>query len=296
MDLKLSEKIPKISNFTSTIHSIKIKLDIKPKKEHFIDFIDYSNTIELRKDFVENLFSSIVRYVYSRSKHRKVYQKLSESMDGSDAMVSLVEKAKNKFRKDQPKGQFSELLLYNLLIHHYKAIPVVRKMPITTNPNLERNGADAIHISQDKENGLFRLYLGEAKTYSDGFKPALKKSIKSISSTFKSFRNELNLYKYEDFIEPELENVVQKYLNNELKEIEIELVCIITYEQGSENLSKTRKEIHEEIKSKVISEVSKLKDSDYPEVDQRTMLKINYILFPINKLDEIISEFDYKLK
>ena len=175
MDLKISEKIPSIRHITNTIHSIKIKLDIKPKKEHFIDFIDYNGTIELRDDFVENLFSSVVRYVYSRSKKDQVYRKFSESMPEEDAMVFLVEKAKDKFRKGNSQGQFSELLLYNLLVYHYQAIPAIKKMPITTNPNLERNGADAIHVSQDKENGVYKLYLGEAKTYTSGFQTGIKK-------------------------------------------------------------------------------------------------------------------------
>lgn len=60
-----------------------------------------------------------------------------------------------KFRKGCPQGQYGELLLFNFIQHFFKAAPLLRKMPITTNPGLERHGADAIHYLDNGDEQIF---------------------------------------------------------------------------------------------------------------------------------------------
>lgn len=292
-EIDIEALLPKMDAFMRTMHYVSLDLTVEPKKKHLVTCIDYVDLNQLRNEFIREMIASVTRYVYSKNQQSKILSLESKDREPEDAHAVLHQRAKDKFRPSSVQGQFSELLLFNLLNYHFKAVPIIRKMKLTTNPEMERNGADAIHIKKDEKNYI--LYLGEAKTYTSGFKAAFKKSLASILDTFNHHRDELNLYKYEDFLEPELQKIAEAYIDNTLKNYEVHFVCIITYCLGKIELGKNRDETIAKYIESIKAETNKIKLSDYPAIDDALKARINYIFMPVDELDELIATFKTKL-
>jgi hypothetical protein len=285
--------LPKMEAFMRTLYHVKLDFEIKPQKQHIATCIDYSDLLQLRPEFTKELLASVTRFVYSRAKSKQIVNVLTTEHELEDAYNLLTQQAKDKFRPYSVQGQFSELLLFNLLQHHFRAAPLIRKMKITTNVQLERNGADAIHIGQVNEK--YVLYLGEAKTYTSGFKNALKSALASVYDTFSKHRNELNLYKYEDFLEPELQEIATKYINNEPLDLEVHMVCIITFCVGAIPVGENREATIAKFIQALKDEITDFKESDYPEIPEVIFGRINYIFMPVDNLQSLLDDFKTKL-
>uniref|UniRef100_UPI002FDE0F3D HamA C-terminal domain-containing protein n=1 Tax=Flavobacterium sp. TaxID=239 RepID=UPI002FDE0F3D len=205
-------------------------LDLQPKKNHYGISINYSDIKERKDDFLSELINTVVSWVYNNSKVKSLLEsKLKESDDLGNAVNFITNLANNKFRKGQPQGQFGELLLFNLIQHYNKAVPILRKQRITTSTGHERFGADAIHYKKNGDTHLF--ILGESKCYESKYKfnAAFEISLNSIVDSFNKLDKELDLYLHEDFLEPDLEEIVKKYKEGNLENVKFELVCLIAY-------------------------------------------------------------------
>lgn len=299
-DLKqvdIESLLVKTEALINTMYYVHDDFTLIPKKDHIGTIINYSDLQQMRDDFVEEMIHTVVKYVYSNEKQNIIINELiGQGRDISDAYSKLTVRAKQKFRPDQVQGQFSELLLFNLLQHYFKAVPLLRKMPITTNPKLERNGADALHISY--KDGKYVLYLGEAKTYNRkeySLKNALKDSISSILEHYNNHRNELNLYIYEDFIPNELEKIAENYINGTLKDIEIHLVCMITYDNKKDINGTCRDELLNSEICSIKEETAKIREDMFREIPSILIPRINYIIFPIKNMKELLEVFKKNL-
>src|SRR5690554_6116714 len=207
-------------------------LDLIPEKEHYGLSINYSDIKERKDDFLTELIQTIVSWVYNKSKSKSLLdERYAETGDIGNASNFLTHQAYKKFRPGHPQGQFGELLLFNLIQHYYKAVPILRKQRITTSIGHERFGADAIHYKKDGDTNVF--ILGESKCYKSKHKfgSAFETSLKSIATTFDKLDSELDLYLYDDFLEPELEDIVKRYKKGELKNVKFELMCLIVYNE-----------------------------------------------------------------
>ncbi|MDX2471862.1 MAG: SAVED domain-containing protein [SAR324 cluster bacterium] len=108
-------------------------------------------------------------------------------------------------------------------------------MTLTTNSKLERKGANAIPLAQT--NGKLQPYIVGCKTYfaeEYPFNKAVYASTKYIVNHFKDHRDELNLYSFDNFVTPELESICQEYLEGERGDIEVNLVCMVAYDNSTE--------------------------------------------------------------
>lgn len=224
------------------------RYDILPNnKEHIGAYIEYQDIQELRDGFVEELSDTIVDWIYSSEKYKEIKDELVKN-GKSEASASqyIGRKAKNKFRANKNseniliQGQMGELLLYHFIQKCMKAVPLLRKMNIATSPDHERFGADAIHFKI--ENGKNIIILGEAKTYTSKYKfnEAFSDAIDSILNTYNKHRSEVELYVHEDFLDDEMNKIAEKYLNNTLKPVEIQLVSIVTYNELSKSTKQMR--------------------------------------------------------
>ncbi|WP_374000288.1 DUF1837 domain-containing protein [Bdellovibrio bacteriovorus] len=264
-------------------------LGLNPAKDHQVNFIDFQDLQELRSEFLTALFASTTRYVYSKAEVQKRLRELADRAEETDAHILIHQDAVKTFRTKNIKGQFSELLLFNLLQHHFKAVPLVRKMKITTNPSLERNGADAIHVSISEEK--VTLFLGEAKTYTSSFKAAFKSSLTSLIDSYNNYRSELNLYFYSEFVAPEVRQIAKSFVNGDLKSAEIHLVALISYERTKIDGKASREEILQQILEDVKKECSKISQEDYPHFGNLPVSRINYILLPFADLEKLVLAF-----
>jgi len=292
--------LDKIDSLISTMHYVKADVKLSPEKEHLVTCLKYQGVNQMRKEFIWRLTNSIVKYVLSKTKIKDRFNELTnaEGLDEGDAHAELFQQARQYFRTSDIKGQFSELLLLNFLQYHFQAMPVVRKMTITTNTEVERHGADAIHLGQSEEAG-YTIYLGEAKKYTSGFETAFKNAIKSILTAYKEHRNELQLYKYEEFLEPEVRALIKDYLN--LKQtLPAKLVVIISYCAGTAPIKTSEEEYHQHYLQHVIDECLKIKKQHYQDsegnaINEGLLKELHYILFPVNELEKLLADFKTQL-
>ena len=293
------KRLIKNDSLFNMIGVIVQQYDILPNnKEHIGAYIEYQDIQELRDGFVEELSDTIVDWIYSSEKYEEIKKKLVNS-GKSEAAASqhIGRKAKNKFRANKNsenvliQGQMGELLLYHFIQKCMKAVPLLRKMNIATSSDHERFGADAIHFKIENDKNI--IILGEAKTYTSKYKfnEAFSDALDSILNTYNKHRSELGLYIHEDFLDDEMNAVAEKYLNNSLKSVEIQLVSIVTYNE----LSKIDK-IDD---STIINNIKKIIEDRYRNYDKNKidmrknpiLSRITYIVFPVWDLKELAGKF-----
>ncbi len=255
--------------------------------------IKYVDLKSMQKSFIREMKSTAMNWVYSKRKYNQLF--LDElSKRGGDAMNTqsyLQQVADQKFRKGCPQGQFGELLLFNFIQHFFSAPPLLRKMQLTTNPAVERHGADAIHY---QESGDVRLFvLGESKCYESKYKfnSALKASIESIMTSFNNIEDELILYQLDDFIDPELQQVATDLKDGNLSGVRFELVCMVAYEENKDIDASSEQEIKENIERCIVERWAGVADDVYDGIRNSVIDRINYVVFPVWGLEALLSEF-----
>lgn len=287
----------------NNIYVVQQKFDIIPNDtEHFGTSIDYQDLSELRDDFLNELYDTIVDWVYSSKKYIQIKEAAIKKGKSEQAANSEIQrKAHEKFRGNKNseslliQGQLGELLLFHFIQRLQRAIPLLRKMKITTSNKHERFGADAIHFKFENNKPI--IILGEAKTYTSTyqFNQAFEDALESILTTYSSHRKELNLYVHEDFLDDSMNEVAEKYLNNTLDNVEVRLVSIVVYNETKKLNITNQIEIHKQI-SDIIEERYKSFDKSKIDIDNNAILKrITYIVMPIWKLDELAQDFQDKI-
>ena len=255
--------------------------------------IKYLDIKELRDGFIRELKSTATSWVYSKSKYKKIFDEelLKRSGDIQNTAAYIAEVADKKFRKGHPQGQYGELLLFNLIQHFFKAPPLLRKMSITTNPGLERHGADAIHYKEDDTHKLF--ILGESKCYESkySFNKALEASVNSIIDSFENIDEELVLYQHDDFIEEELQGVAKSLKDGDIESPRFELVCLIAYEENKNIEAPSQEEVLSNIKSCLDYRWANVDSNLYNGKRDVVVERIHYIVFPTWSLDELLERF-----
>ena len=298
----IKEKLVKNNPLFKDVHIIKQKFDILPAdREHYGVNIDYQHIQELREDFINDLLDTVIDWVYSHDKYEELKKKeIRKGKSEAAAFSTIQRKARQKFRKSRGdellvQGQFGELLLFHFIQRCMEAVPLLRKMKITTSSQHERFGADAIHYKIENEKNI--IILGEAKTYSSRyrFNNAFEDAITSILNTYKTHREELNLYVHEDFLDPEMNEIAEEYLEKTLRNVEIQLVCIIVYHETKKLKEKTEEEIRKEIEQIIIEKYKKYDNEKIPIEENIILNRITYIVFPIWKLDELLKIFQEEL-
>ena len=239
------------------------------------------------------LVDTIAAWVYNKKKAKNIiaYKLETTGDDIGNAATFLTRQAFSKFRPGYPQGQFGELLLFNFIQYFFEAVPLLRKQRITTAVGHERFGADAVHFKLDGEKNV--LILGESKCYESSykFKNAFETSLASILTTFDNFDKELNLYTYDDFIEPELESIAKSYKEGTLNNIHFELVCLIAYNETKELKGKNEAEIKANIISIIEERCKSIDGNIYSTIKDAILDRINYIIFPVWELDVLLKDF-----
>lgn len=274
----------------------KQDFNIQPSKEHFGTAINSTDISSRKNDFLKELINTVASWVYSKKESKKIIdERFSKTDDIGNASTFLTTQAFAKFRPGYPQGQFGELLLFNFIQYFFKAVPLLRKQRILTSAGHERYGADAIHFK--KENGGNIFFLGESKCYKSKykFKEAFKISLNSIIKTFNSFNEELDYYTYDDFIEPELEDIVKSYKEGTLTNVHFELVCLIAYNESKEINGYGDREIKESIKAIIEDRCNSLDENCFLSIEKQLLQRINYIIFPIWELDTLLKKFEIKV-
>lgn len=279
------------------IHVIQQNFNILPDdKEHIGACIKYQDLSEMRTEFISELVDSVVDWVYSSEKYEAlVSSTMGMGKTRASANSAIISKAKQKFRTAGSQlliqGQLGELLLFHFIQRHFKAAPLLRKMPITTSPAHERFGADAIHYKVDGNRNI--LILGEAKTYTSAYKfnAAFEDALNSILDTYEKHRREMNLYLHEDFLDKEMDKVAESYLNGTIENAEIHLVSIITYNETDKIKVTNQADIMAQIEAIIKRRYSSFDNAKIDIKSKPILNRITYIAFPVWELDELAQAF-----
>ncbi|QDE40376.1 DUF1837 domain-containing protein [Luteibacter pinisoli] len=263
-------------------------------KSHSGCAIAHQDLLERRVDFLRELRNTMSAWVYSKNKFAALFNEAlaNRNLDLQNATAQLNELVRSKFRRGYPAGQFGELLLFNLLQRFYKAPPILRKMPLTTNPKIERHGADAIHYR--RSGNLNIVYLGEAKTYSskNSFSKAVGDAIESTYGSYLGFQNELNLYVYDDLVADELLPVAKAVKENALDDFVLEAVCIISYDEQTQKVGETEADLHDCIEALVAKRLAALKTKHGDGVNGPIFRRMHFYFLPFWGLKNLLEEFD----
>lgn len=279
------------------IYLIEQTFDILPNDHsHFGAAISYQDISELRSDFLSQLVDTVVDWVYSSEKYADLKGQFMASGKSEAAAVSqIIKKATQKFRRGENtlliQGQLGELLLFHFIQRIKHAVPLLRKMPITTSADHERYGADAIHYKVEDDKNI--IILGEAKAYTSKyqFSAAFEKALESILDTYAGFRSELNLYLHEDFLDKELDLVAEKLLNHTLPNVKFELVSLVLYDETRKISPTSEEDIKAQIE-KIIQDRYHSFDNSKIDLEENPILKrITYVVFPVWNFDKLAEEF-----
>ncbi|BBN64584.1 HamA C-terminal domain-containing protein [Pseudomonas sp. KUIN-1] len=233
-----------------------------------------------------------------------------------DSLVNhslLAAAAKNLRLSDNDKigegSELAEIVLYGVMKHHFKALPVVPKIYYKQNPQDNAKGADSVHIVV--ANGNFTLWFGEAKFYTSIEDVSLTKIVNSVYNSLK-----IDKLKKENSIIIDV-NDVDLILNdpamcNRIKEAlsphesidplksKLNIPILLLYEC---TLTKTHTEMSTTYRDQVIQhqreratayfkkQISKMKSAHkYQEVS------FHIILFPVPSKSEIVKKFVSNVK
>ena len=303
VDIDIPSLIANTEALARSLYVVRDSFGLKPEKDHIGSFIDFSDLTRMTPSFVQELVNTVTDYVYSKAKAdraRTVFE--NEGRSQYSAYHRLYQQAKQKFRSSSgansndswelARGQFSELLLFNLLQHFFGAAPLVRKMPITTSPAHERFGADAIHVGYRGDRLV--LYLGEAKTYdrkSATFSSCFRASVRDAIAHYRELRSELRLYVYEDFVSPELEALAQDFLNGKRKDIEVHLVALVAFELPEKATGGTREDLVASAEANLRKAIKRLRRFIFYDIESAYLPRMNYVIFAEEDLSQLIGEF-----
>ena len=292
-EVDIEEILTCTEQLIKNVYWVKQDLSVKPDKDHHAVAINYVDLKERRDFFLQELVATVTSWVYSKKKYRTILDErlaITKSDEGNAAtFISTL--ASSKFRDGHPQGQMGELLLFNFIQAFFQAVPLLRKQRITTSTGHERFGADAIHYKNEENKHVF--ILGESKCYKSDYKfnQAFKVSIESIGDTFKKLDSELNVYLYDDFIEDELRDIAVKYKDGTLNDVKFELVCLVIYNETKKISGEDEDEIKSEILEMIHERCKSIDDSVFNSLDHKLIPRLNYIIFPVWELDDLLSKF-----
>ena len=277
-----------------------------------LDPMDNKTVLSLLNDFEngEWRYDKFQRFIWNNIKETALSHKERQALlnDGEDSV--LTEAAKSlRIAEDNGKGsEISEILLYGIMKHHYKALPVVPKIFYKQNSQDNAKGSDSVHIVIENDD-TFSLWLGEAKFYNDITNAQLQKIVESVKDSLQLHKlkkenyiitnvSDLNDLKLSD----EIRQKIFKYLSTDtsidlLKPI-LHIPILLLYECA---ITKNETHFTEEYK-KQISSLHKERSTKYFEeqikscsdIDLYSEIKFHIILFPVPEKENIVNKFIQK--
>ncbi len=130
------------------------------------------------KKFQEFIWDNIVETSLSFQERESLIDKHLSSLTLAAQNLRLTDKV-----GDISKGsELAEIVLYGIMKHHYKALPVVPKIFYKQNAQDNAKGADSVHIVIENEVD-FSIWFGEAKFYNSIEDARLDEIVKSVNNS-----------------------------------------------------------------------------------------------------------------
>lgn len=105
----------------------------------------------------------------------------------------------------------------------------------------------------------------------------------------------MHLYLHEDFLDPEIDEIAEMFLNKKLNPVEVDLVCLILYNETNKIAITNETDIKDQIKQVI---EKRYKEYDNRKIDIRKnpiLSRITFIVFPVWKFDELVKAFEKQM-
>ena len=121
---------------------------------------DFENGQWRYEKFENFIWDNITLTALSAQEREKMIEQSRTKLRAAAKNLRLTNKAGDKGRG----SELAEIVLYGIMHHHYKALPVVPKIFYKQNAQDYAKGADSVHIVLEGEDD-FSLWFGEAKFF-----------------------------------------------------------------------------------------------------------------------------------
>jgi len=263
------------------------------------DFEDEKWRLEKFNNFV---WDNIALTALSEQERRKLAGKSASTLLAAAKNLRLTD-------KDDDKGKGSELaeiVLYGVMHHHYKALPVVPKIFYKQNVQDNAKGADSVHIVREGEED-FSLWFGEAKFYNSIENARLASIVESVGNSLltEKLKKEnsiiTNMAEVDRLVEnKELAAKIKlalspdKSMDNIKPILHIPILllhqCFITTEAKEMN-EEYRENIRKYHLERSTAYFKKQIETLVGKVTKYSSIKFHIILFPIPDRKELIDQF-----
>ena len=274
--------------------------------------VDNKSVLSLANDFEDEkwrlekfdnfIWDNIALTALSAQEREKLAGKNASTLRAAAKNLRLTDK-----EGDKGKGsELAEIVLYGIMHHHYKALPVVPKIFYKQNVQDNAKGADSVHIVQEGEND-FSLWFGEAKFYNSIENARLASIVESVGNSLLTEK-----LKKENSIITNMAEVARLVENKDLAaKIKLALspdnsmdnikpilhIPILLLHQCS--VTAESKEMNDEYKEKIrkhhldraTAYFKKQIETLADKVTKYSSIKFHIILFPVPNRKELIDQF-----
>jgi len=184
---KTKKQMSKLDKFN--IHLNKSLKDFCPDVD--FEIIDGREVLSVANDFSDNkwqfqkfqnfIFNNIAQTALSKKERDNIIDDSYGTLIKAAKKLRLIDKKNND--TDTEGSELAEILLYGIMHHHYKALPVVPKIFNKQNSNDNAKGADSVHIVLENGNE-FSIWYGEAKFYNSIEDTRLYEIVNSVLNIF----------------------------------------------------------------------------------------------------------------
>jgi hypothetical protein len=294
----LSANKEKLEKLLATVeHSEVIEDFSATTRMHFLKFD--GNGQPVIKALAELMFEHAIDYCLN-ARERPATLSPQESMRLSKAARKLfVHPAATEDDPDQT-GEAGELLLYLLIEAVLGAPQVVAKMELKTNPKLEVNGSDGIHMNWSEKDSVVDIYFGEAKLYQD-LGSALTSALKSIDKFHEDdiLRHELLLVtKQFKYAHDSVKEMAQELLESGVPSegVRINHACLIGYnwKEYLEIFKSPASQRLTDLTTKYLSDSARIHELCRAKLTSFKSKHVNLVFFflPFNKVQDFRDAFN----
>ncbi len=129
--------------------------------------------------FQNFIWDNIAETALSFKEREALLNKTHSSLTESAKKLRLTDIAKDQ---NGQGSELAEIVLYGIMKHHYKALPIVPKIFYKQNVQDNAKGADSVHIVVESDSD-FSLWFGEAKFYKSLDDSRLNSIVQSVENS-----------------------------------------------------------------------------------------------------------------
>lgn len=285
-------------DFINICSNDKIKVQDNKKIVSFLN--DFEDGKWRTSKFFNFIWDNIAETALNHQERQALFDKSHQK---------LVEAAKN-LRLSEPSdtigrgSEIAEIMLYAIMKHYYKALPVVPKIYYKQNSQDNAKGADSVHIVV--EGDQYSLWFGEAKFFNSLedqnfyqitnslFNALQTEKLKKENSIILGLKDLNGLDIDENLINKIIEDLSPKNsIDNIKKIINIPIIVIHECEITNETIvydddycQKIKKVYEDKANSYFFKQYNKLKD-----IHLYHLITFHLILFPVPNKERVIDRF-----